>query len=162
MQLDIEFDIDQGGNWLPSCRLSFGIGWVASMGRRNGPVLVSAVAAAIVFCGGRAIAHHAFAATYIHDKTITIEGRVVEFLFRNPHSVVFVVTSGDKGPPVTWAADWGGGGQLSRQGIEENTIKPGDHVIISGNPSRNPADHRMRMLSLTRPSDGWEWRDIPQ
>ncbi len=132
------------------------------MGWRSVFGLILVVSAAILVCGSRAIAHHAFAATYIPDKTITIEGRVVEFLFRNPHSVVLVETSGDKGLPVKWAGDWGGGGQLSRQGIEENTIKPGDHVIILGNPSRNPADHRLRMLSITRPSDGWQWRDIPQ
>ncbi len=120
------------------------------------------VASAILLCGSQAIAHHAFAATYLADKTVTIEGRVVEFLFRNPHSVVFVETSDDKGGSVTWAAEWGGGGQLSRQDIEKDTIKPGDHVIVTGNPSRNPADRRMRMQSITRSSDGWAWRDIPR
>jgi hypothetical protein len=30
-------------------------------------------------------------------------------------------------------------------------------LVISGNPGRNPSDHRVRMLSLRRPSDGFGW-----
>ena len=110
-----------------------------------------------LFCGRHACAHHAFASTYSLE-TVTIEGRVVEFLFRNPHSVVLVETSGEKRQTITWAAEWGTAGQLSRQGIEKDTLKAGDHVIITGNPSRNSADHRLRMGDITRPSDGWKWQ----
>ena len=115
------------------------------------------VIGAALFGGHQAWAHHAFASTFVLDKTVTIEGRVVEFLFRNPHSVVVLETSGEKGASITWAAEWGDGGQLSRQGIEKDTLKPGDHVIVTGNPSRNPADRRLRMQGVTRPSDGWKW-----
>jgi hypothetical protein len=31
-----------------------------------------------------AYAHHSFAATYFEDKTITVEGTLVQFMFRNP------------------------------------------------------------------------------
>ncbi len=31
-------------------------------------------------------AHHSFAATYFEDKTVTIEGNLKQFLYRNPHS----------------------------------------------------------------------------
>jgi len=117
------------------------------------------VIGAALLCGRQALAHHAFAATYSLDKTVTIEGRVVEFLLRNPHSVVLVET--EKGQPMTWAVEWGGGGALSRRGIEKDTLKPGDYVIITGNPSRNSADRRLRMQSITRPSDGWKWSSTP-
>jgi len=110
----------------------------------------------VLFCGGEASAHHAFTSTFL-NKTVTIEGRVVEFLFRSPHSVVLVETPGEKHQPLTWAAEWSSGGQLSRHGIEKDTLEPGDHVIIVGNPSRNSADHRLRTLEITRPSDGWKW-----
>jgi len=110
-----------------------------------------------LFCGRHAWAHHSFASTYSLE-TVTIEGRVVEFLFRNPHSVVLVETPGEKRQTITWAAEWGTAGQLSRQGIEKDTLQPGDRVIISGNPSRNSADHRLRMGDITRPSDGWKWK----
>jgi Family of unknown function (DUF6152) len=115
------------------------------------------VIGATLFCAGHAWAHHSFASTY-SSQTIRIEGRVIEFLFRNPHSVVLVEIPGDKGQTIAWAAEWGTAGQLSRQGIEKDTFKAGDHVIISGNPSRNSADHRLRMAEITRPSDGWKWK----
>ncbi len=103
-------------------------------------------------------AHHSFAATYFEDKTVTIEGKLVQFLYRNPHSFVHVEVVDDKGETVRWAVEWGGGGQLSRDGITAQTLRPGDLVKITGNPGRNPDDHRLRMQSINRPSDGFVWK----
>jgi Family of unknown function (DUF6152) len=114
------------------------------------------VAGALVF-GGRAFAHHSFAATYFEDKTQKIEGNLVQFLYRNPHSFVHVEAVDEKGATQRWAVEWGAGGQLGRQGVTRETLKPGDHVVIVGNPGRNPEDHRLRMVNITRPSDGWKW-----
>lgn len=102
-------------------------------------------------------AHHSFASTY-SNETIAVQGTVVEFLFRNPHSAVLLKAGGPKGKNITWAAEWGTAGQLSRQGIESDTIRTGDLITISGNPSRNTADHRLRISGITRPSDGWKWK----
>jgi hypothetical protein len=107
--------------------------------------------------GTRASAHHSFAATYFEDKTEKIEGNLVQFLFRNPHSFVQVEAEDEHGVMQRWAVEWGAGGQLGRQGVTRDTLKPGDHVVIVGNPGRNPEDHRMRMVNITRPSDGWKW-----
>jgi len=104
-----------------------------------------------------AFAHHSFAATYFEDKTQKIEGNLVQFLYRNPHSFVHVEAPDEKGVMQRWAVEWGAGGQLGRQGVTRETLKPGDHVIIVGNPGRNPEDHRLRMVNITRPSDGWKW-----
>ena len=115
------------------------------------------VIGAALVCGRHAWAHHSFAGTY-SSETVTIQGTVAEFLYRNPHSAVLVETPGKKGQTITWAAEWVTAGQLSRQGIEKGTLQPGDRVIISGNPSRNSSDHRLRMEGITRPSDGWAWK----
>jgi hypothetical protein len=115
------------------------------------------VAGAMVVSSGRAYAHHSFAATYFEDKTQKIEGNLVQFLYRNPHSFVHVEAPDEKGTMQRWAVEWGAGGQLGRQGVTRETLKPGDHVIIVGNPGRNPEDHRLRMVNITRPSDGWKW-----
>jgi hypothetical protein len=104
-----------------------------------------------------AFAHHSFAATYFEDKKQTVEGNLVQFLFRNPHSFVQVEAPDDSGKMVRWAVEWAGGGQLGQQGVTRETLKPGDHVIIVGNPGRNPEDHRLRMVTITRPSDGFKW-----
>src|SRR5665213_1411261 len=49
------------------------------------------------------------------------------------------------------------GGARGDAGVTHDTLKPGDKVIVVGNPGRNPADHRIRMQSIERPSDGWKW-----
>ena len=111
--------------------------------------------------GGRVTAHHSFAATYLEDQSVTIEGELVQFLFRNPHSFVHVMVKEKDGTQVRYAVEWGGAGQLGGQGVTRETLKAGDHVIISGSPGRNPKDHRVRMVSLLRPKDGFGWGQRP-
>ena len=102
-------------------------------------------------------AHHSFTATYHEDQTVTIEGKLVQFQFRNPHSFVQVLD--DKG--IRWSIEWGGAGQLGSQGVTRETLKPGDVVVITGNPGRTSEDHRVRMRSIKRPSDGFGWGERP-
>jgi hypothetical protein len=102
-------------------------------------------------------AHHSFAATYLENQTQKIEGKVVQFLFRNPHSFLHVEAPDAKGVMHTWAVEWGAQGQLGNQGVTRESIKAGDKVVVIGQPGRNPEDHRLRMMSVTRPADGWKW-----
>jgi hypothetical protein len=102
-------------------------------------------------------AHHSFAATYVEDKQQTIEGDLVQFVFRNPHSFVHVEVADPSGEKVRYAVEWASGSSLNGQGITRETLKFGDHVVVVGQPGRNDEDRRMRMKSITRPSDGWKW-----
>ena len=120
-----------------------------------------AVTIAIMGAGVAARAHHSFAATYHEDRTVTIQGKLVQFLFRNPHSFVHVEAPDENGVMVRWAVEWAGLGQLAGAGITRETLKFGDTVIITANPGRNPADHRLRMVTLKRPSDGFTWGQAP-
>ena len=119
----------------------------------------AAFALAIVFSlsAGSVSAHHSFAATYLESQTQKIEGKVVQFLFRNPHSFLHVEALDEKGTMQVWNIEWGGGGLLGRQGVNRDTLKPGDRVIVVGQPGRVPEEHRLRMMNLTRPADGWKW-----
>ena len=101
-------------------------------------------------------AHHSFAATYFQDKTITVEGDIVQFLFRNPHSFVQIEEQTSAGP-VRWSIEWAAPGSLAQQGVVRDIFKAGDHVVVTGSPSRIADDHRMRLLSIVRPKDGWRW-----
>ncbi len=113
--------------------------------------------AVIAMSGLTAHAHHSFTATYDERETIQIEGTLVQFMFRNPHAWVHVMAPDENGEIQRWGVEWGGAGQLSGQGVTRDSLRPGDRVIITGNPGRNPADHRVRMRSLLRPSDGFGW-----
>ena len=123
--------------------------------------LVAPVVLVTLAAGARALAHHSFAATYIENQSVTIEGQLVQFLLRNPHSFVHVNVKEPDGSVVRYVVEWGSPTQLGGQGVNRDTLKPGDYVIISGNPGRNPADHRVRLLSFKRPKDGWSWGLLP-
>ena len=118
------------------------------------------MAAAAMLCGGKAYAHHSFAATYFVDQEITVEGTLTQFLYRNPHSFVKVEAKDDKGEMQTWSVEWGGGAQLTQEHVTRDTLKPGDHVIVTGNPGRDPSEHRIRLHKIVRPSDGWKWEGV--
>lgn len=100
------------------------------------------------------IAHHSFSATYDTGKTTSIEGKVVQFLLRNPHSFLHVSVIKD-GQEQVWNVEWAAAGQLG--GTLASSIKPGDPVIVTGNPSRDPAELRLRMVNVKRTSDGANW-----
>ena len=123
--------------------------------------LIVAVAVGLMWCGAWTRAHHSFAATYDETRTIKIEGKLVQFLFRNPHSFVHVMAPDDKGQMQRWAVEWGGTSVLGAQGVNRETLKPGDVVVITGPPGRDPADFRMRMITLHRPADGYGWGTKP-
>jgi hypothetical protein len=101
-------------------------------------------------------AHHSFAATYFEDKLVTIEGELVNFEYRNPHSFVHVIVTDKDGEMKRWAIEWGAVSQLNRQGVGRFTLKPGDKVVITGAPAR-AGDDKLLMRKLVRPSDNFTW-----
>ena len=123
--------------------------------------LTTSIVAVILLMGGTALAHHSFQATYDAGKTVRIEGKLAQFLFRNPHSFIHVIAPDENGMPVRWAIEWQGAGQLSSGGVSTDSLKPGDPVVINGNPGRNVADHRMRLVNLKRTTDGFTWGNKP-
>lgn len=101
-------------------------------------------------------AHHSFAATYDESETVEITGTMVQFSFRNPHSFVQVEVTEENGETVRYAVEWAGTAQLRNTGVENDTLRYGDTVVITGNPGRNPRDRRIRMRTVSRP-DGFSW-----
>ena len=104
-----------------------------------------------------ASAHHSYAATYDADRLITIEGELVSFMLRNPHTMVYVLAPDESGATQRWAIEWGAASLLRGEGIEGESLKAGDHVIVTGVPGRQESARRMLMRAVERPSDGWSW-----
>ena len=116
---------------------------------------------AIALLAARVYAHHSFAATDFEDRSVQVEGRLLQFQFRNPHSFLHLEVKNAKGEVERWAVEWGGAGQLGSQGITNETLKYGDVVTISGNHGRDPGDHRIRLVWLRRKSDNFGWGQRP-
>ncbi len=119
------------------------------------------VVVGLLLGAGSAYAHHSQAAQYDTSKEVRIEGTLVQFQFRNPHTFIQVEAHDEKGDKVRWSIEWGGVGQLNGQGVTRTTLKYGDPVIITANPSRTPNDHKLHMLTLKRTSDGFGWGTRP-
>ncbi len=115
------------------------------------------VVAATLAAGTAAFAHHSYSATYDVSQQVTLEGKLVQFVFKNPHSFVTVQAPDQKGVMQRWSVEWSGTGQLTNQGVTRETLKPGDEVVVLGNPSRVRGEFKALMVSLKRPSDGFTW-----
>jgi hypothetical protein len=96
-------------------------------------------------------AHHSFGEFYLESDTIEIEGQVVEFQYKNPHSWVHVDGQDPFGRRMVYAAEWGSVSGLERQGILKNTLKVGDRVRVWASPNRNPSDNRVRLKRIQLP-----------
>ena len=117
-----------------------------------------AVSIVALVSAATAYAHHSFPATYQINKLITIEGKVAQLLFRNPHSFLQVDAPDANGEMKRWSLEWGGAGQLTSQGVVKDTLKSGDVVVITANPARSTSDSTRALLkTIKRPSDGWTW-----
>ena len=115
------------------------------------------VMTAAVLAGSVAYAHHSYSATYDVREQVTLDGTLVQFVFKNPHSFVTVQAPDAKGVMRRWSVEWSGTGQLTRRGVTRETLKPGDAVVVVGNPSRVPGEYKALMVSLKRPLDGFTW-----
>ena len=114
-------------------------------------LIVLMIMAILVF-GATAYAHHSFAGSYIEDKTVTIEGKVIQFDIRNPHSFINVEVVGKDGKASRWGGEWGGVTQLSEGGVNKFTLKVGDKITIVGAPSRDTEEHKLLIRTVTRPA----------
>jgi uncharacterized protein DUF6152 len=115
------------------------------------------LAVVVALIASSASAHHSFGATYETSKSIKLEGAIVQFVYRNPHSFVHVDAPDDHGVSQRWAVEWGGTSQLAQAGVKRDSLKVGDKVVINGRPSRVPGEYRVLMVNLTRPADGFNW-----
>lgn len=125
--------------------------------------LLALMACALVAAGARLAAHHSFGAVYLEADTIEIDGTIVEFQYKNPHAWVFVngTERGGFGPSKTYGAEWVSTSQLERDGIERDTLKPGERVRVWGSPAKNPADAKLHLKKIER-DGGWSWQGRAQ
>jgi hypothetical protein len=120
--------------------------------------------AGVVLLAGasRVFAHHSFTAAYDNTKRIEVEGVVKEFVWRNPHSFVRIDVTNKEGVTELWNLEWGSSSQLSaaKYPVTRTSLKAGDRIIAGGEPGRDPAVKRVRVFSIKRPIDGWEWAGV--
>ena len=110
-----------------------------------------------VALGATTYGHHAFSAYYFEDRTVSIECDVVAFDYVNPHTWLHVLARDNEGQMRKIGAEWSNPRRLGQQGVEKDTLQPGDRVVVTGSPSRDPSSYKMHLKRIERPSDGWRW-----
>jgi Family of unknown function (DUF6152) len=117
---------------------------------------IARIAVAILACMP-AGAHHSIGGTFLNG-TVMIEGEVVLVLIRNPHSFLLIDEKDFKtGALVRWFVMWEGAKRLARDHAGASTLKPGDHVIVIGQPTRKPGLRFLYLNYISRQPDGWSW-----
>jgi len=99
-----------------------------------------------------ATAHHAFSPVYDGKRTITVDGVVTQFRFVNPHAMMLMEVKDKTGKVVVWNVEFAGRLNLEEAGWNAQTIKPGEHVKVTGNPAWK-SSQRMAFMKLQR-ADG--------
>jgi hypothetical protein len=102
-------------------------------------------------------AHHSFSAEYFEEQKVSIEGDVIAFELKNPHAWLHLAVVDENGKSQRVSAEWSNPGRLKQAGFTVDSFKPGDHLIITGSPGRDPAERRIHLRTIRRPSDGWKW-----
>lgn len=125
-------------------------------------ILVLIAGVVLLTSGARLLAHHSFTAAYDNTKRVEVEGVVKEFIWRNPHSFVRIEVTTKEGTAEVWSLEWGSSNQLSaaKYPVTRTTIRAGDRIIVAGEPRRDPAVKGLRVFSIKRPIDGWQWEGI--
>jgi hypothetical protein len=87
-----------------------------------------------------AISHHAFSPVYDADRVITVTGVVTQFRFINPHAMMFMDVTDGSGKVTKWTVEFAGRLNLSNVGWTEESIKSGERVTVTGNPTHTGSE----------------------
>jgi hypothetical protein len=98
------------------------------------------------------LAHHGGAA-FDQSKTASFDGVVTEMMFTNPHVLVYWNVTKD-GQTESWSGWLTAPNKLARAGWTKSTLKPGDHIQVSGTPHKS-GSHILQIRKLVAP-DGKE------
>jgi uncharacterized protein DUF6152 len=97
----------------------------------------AAISALGLSVGGRdASAHHSFA-LFDSSKSITLEGRVKQFDWTNPHSWIRLEVSAGNNQSEEWVIELPAAALLAREGWNKSYVKPGERILVRINPLKN-------------------------
>jgi hypothetical protein len=94
------------------------------------------LAAGLLFFCGPVAAHHG-SQGYDFTKRISVKGTVSRFVWANPHCLIFLDATDDKGKVVNWAVELNNPGNLIRLGWTHTALKEGDEVRMEFNPGKD-------------------------
>ena len=82
-------------------------------------------------------AHHAVAGVYDLTKEVVLEGRLKKLNFTNPHASIELTVPNKDGTFTEWKLTTASVTNLTREGINKDSIKPGEILKVTVLPARN-------------------------
>jgi hypothetical protein len=104
------------------------------MERRSIVVLIWFCSIGLAVVAAPLLAHHGTAASYDQGKWINVTGVVTQFIWRNPHSSLYLDTT-ENGKVSSYSIEMASPGLLVQEGYTRETFKVGDKVTIRVHPS---------------------------
>jgi hypothetical protein len=115
----------------------------------------------VLTAAAAAEAHHSIAGMYDSTRPVTIDGVVTVYQFVSPHPFLELREARTS---QTWRLEMDNRRELESIGVNDQTFKPGDRLVVTGSPSRRGAS-QMYIERLRRPSDGFgfeQYRSSPR
>jgi hypothetical protein len=104
-----------------------------------------------------AAAHHS-TAEFDYTKQLTIQGKVKEVQWTNPHSYIQLLVPGENGQLVEWSVEIGSPSLNINLGWRKNSVVAGDDVTMLLSPARNGTPYgTLRVLTF---ADGREFKGV--
>jgi hypothetical protein len=110
----------------------------------------AATMAALALSAVSAIAHHSNAPFYDTSKKIEMQGKIMKFVFMNPHAFLYVDAVDGSGTTIQWQVELGAPISLRRTGWTPDTMKIGTEIKVSGSPSKAEGTYGMCCARITR------------
>ena len=122
--------------------------------RRHGGLVL----AAVVVVTAAIDAHHSITAIYDSRQQVTVSGSVREFQFVNPHPWIGIDVT-DDGGVRRWRLELDNRWELENIGMNADTFKPGDVIVVSGSGGRDGA-RSVYVRRLDRAADGLLYEQV--
>ena len=91
-------------------------------------------------CARTATSHHSFSAVYDDTRLLTVAGVVTQFKFVNPHAMMTMNVTDASGKVSKWTVEFAGRLNLSNVGWTAESIKAGERVTVTGNPTHSGSE----------------------
>src|SRR5580692_8375166 len=110
--------------------------------RRTTTAMALSLAAMFLFpmVNSPALAHHSNA-NYDMSKTVTLKGTVANWDWGNPHVMMVWDVKDETGKSVQWEAFLASVETELSDGLNKNTFKPGDSVIMTVHAAKDGSPH---------------------
>ena len=94
------------------------------------------VVLALSMAGISTLAHHGNA-EFDQTQSVSLKATIADFVWSNPHSVIFFDVRGENGKVTRWSCETVQPALLHRAGWTRDSLKPGDQVTLVLHPAKN-------------------------